>query len=107
MLVDKVFVILKELVGEKNSRELIRGKPLSGNRAWIVLDKLLSKRRSSVLYEDEEINDNECYVIVVRVFGDYVYVLSKFNNRSRGYLLKITDELIDRVIEDFKKCSNR
>ncbi len=79
--------ILKEIIdllGPEKASQLFMGEPVHDQDAWILLDHL-RRHRYETLLEDEE---DECYVLVMRLLGKYIYILLKDPNGSRGYLIQ-------------------
>lgn len=103
--------LLKEitgLLGPEKASQLFMGEPVHGQDAWILLDHL-RKHRYETLLEDEE---NECYVLVMRLLGKYIYILLKDPGGSRGYLIQAitaadyaTAEKLAR--EEYLECIER
>ncbi len=99
--------IVREFGAEKSST-LFSGEPLENEDAWRLLE-LVKQYEYETLYEDEECEMPDCYIIVMRILDNFVFVLSKERNRSKAYLLEIVsprdyDIAIRLAREEFNSC---
>lgn len=79
--------------------------------AWRLLE-LVKQYEYETLYEDEECEMPDCYIIVMRILDGFVFVLSKEKKHSKAYLLEIVlprdyDTAIRLAREEFNSCISR
>ncbi len=94
-----------ELLGPEKAGDLFMGEPARDRDAWALLDYLRGYPYETIL-EDE---DEECYVLVMRILRRYIYVLLKNHEESNGYLIQAvtaTDYKIaaDLALKEYNKC---
>ncbi|ABN69629.1 hypothetical protein Smar_0521 [Staphylothermus marinus F1] len=108
---NNVILDLLRFLGPEKANQLFIGEPIKGRDSWRLLDYIRSKYRYENLYEDES-EEAECYIVVVKFSNKYIYSLIKERNESKGYLLEIlspndTVTTIRLAKEEFMKCINK
>ncbi len=75
-----------------------------GREAWIKLEEY-RRKASRTIYEDEEVNSSECYIIILEIMDHGFYYLVKLDDDIKGYFSKKLDKrLIDRLLSEYRKC---
>ncbi|ADI31414.1 hypothetical protein Shell_0276 [Staphylothermus hellenicus DSM 12710] len=108
---NNVVLDLLRFLGPEKANQLFIGEPIKGRDSWRLLDHIRSKYRYENLYEDES-EETECYIVIVRFSNKYIYSLIKEGNESKGYLLEILSPsdvttTIRLAKEEFMKCINK
>jgi len=95
--------IMRREFGSTVVDELTRGRPVKGVIAWRIFDFLL--KFGGLVYEDEEINERECYVAIINVRNAALYAIVKSGEITRAYLIRPVDRVvIEKIIEEYKRC---
>ncbi len=102
---EDILVSIVKLLGPEKAGDFFLGEPVRGRDAWILLDHLRKYNYETIL-EDE---DEECYVLVMRVAGKYIYILLKNGDSSRGYLVQAITPADYKTasklaLEEYNKC---
>uniref|UniRef100_A0A7C4H993 Uncharacterized protein n=1 Tax=Staphylothermus marinus TaxID=2280 RepID=A0A7C4H993_STAMA len=84
--------------------EILEKGYVTGYSAWRLYD-FLKKYSKRVLYEDEEIDEHECYIVLLELITNQYYLLLKINSDVNGFILDEFDkEFFERVMEKFREC---
>jgi len=96
--------ILGEEFGIELASRLARGESVEGVLAWRILEYL--KKWGRVVYEDEEVDERECYIVVVAVSGLAVYALVKSGGVTRAYLAGIEgkNSVVEKALSIYREC---
>jgi len=98
--------LVRRLLGSEAVEAVLRGEPVRDSDAWLILDHIL-REKHRVLYEDEEVNEHECYIIVVELPRRILYILLKINSKSYGYFTYgWKKELFNTLYEKYRECCN-
>ena len=89
--------------GSNLADKLLRGEPIHGVIAWELYEFL--RKRGRIVYEDEEVDERECYVVFLEINSQAYYVLFKNNNKTTAYLMKdLRRDFVEKILEKFNKC---
>lgn len=95
-----IFVEIALNIGVDVAEKLEAGERVEGRQAWLVMDLLMQRYRTTILFEDEEIGENmECYAIAFRVGGNHVFYLLKTGKESSCW---ITTNSRDEVLRNIQ-----
>lgn len=101
MASDKCVEKLVKELGKTAASSLVFGRKISGVNAWKILDMIRSIGR--VLYEDEEIDEHECYIIIISLCEKLYYVLYK---REKETIAFISNEWrhVEKALTEYREC---
>ncbi|MEL9908116.1 MAG: hypothetical protein QXP97_00570 [Desulfurococcus sp.] len=107
---NNIFVEIALNLGIDIAEKLEAGEHVEGQQAWLVMDLLMQRHRTTILFEDEEIGENvECYAIAFRIGNNHVFYLLKTGKESSCWITTSSkDEVLKNIqlLEDaIRKCN--
>ncbi|MGB9827675.1 hypothetical protein IMZ38_03285 [Thermosphaera chiliense] len=97
------FLTISSKIGVEEASILRLGEPVEGEVAWKIRDLLVRKHDYQVLYENEEVEEDECYSFAILIESRYLFYLIKTNDKSVAYLKEYVEkewERIENILED-------
>ncbi len=104
-MIKDIFTIVSEQIDSKVADRLKRGEYIKGSIAWRVYD-LFRRYGAKIVYEDEEVDDVECYIVILNTgIGDNYYTLLKIGGKTWGYLTRgLTRDFVEKIIDKYSRC---
>jgi len=82
-------------------------KEIVDQEAWMVLE-LLRRKGGVLVYEDEDVDDRECYIVVVSYLDRIYYYMVKTGKHSVGLLLsRYDEEMFKKLLSMYESCIAR
>jgi len=82
-------------------------KEIVDQEAWMILE-LLRRKGGVLVYEDEDVDDSECYIVVISYLDRIYYIMVKTGGHSVGLLLSRYDEKIfNKMLSIYESCVSR
>lgn len=101
---DSLFNGLKKKFGKRVIEKLRSGEPVTGVKAWQIYE-YLRQHGARIIYEDEEINDRECYIVFMRINKEQYYMLVKNRDKTKAYITdKLDKEQVEKILNIYNKC---
>ncbi|WP_448579093.1 hypothetical protein [Thermosphaera sp.] len=97
------FLTISSEIGVEEASVLRFGEPVEGELAWRIRDLLVSRHDYQVLFENEEVDENECYSFAILIESRYLFYLIKTNDKSIAYLREYDErewEKIENTLEN-------
>ncbi|MEM0378389.1 MAG: hypothetical protein QXP68_01745 [Thermosphaera sp.] len=103
------FLTISKTLGVEIAGILKIGEPVEGEVAWQVRDILVKAYDYEILFEDEEVNEVECYSLAILLEPRYLFYLIKAGDRSLAYLKEYDEKewqsAREILEENIIKCS--
>ncbi len=83
---------------------LRRGEPITGAKAW-GLYEYLRGIGGRIIYEDEEVDDRECYIVFMKLIDNLFFALVKNGNKTKAYILEhLSEKQVEKILDIYNRC---
>jgi hypothetical protein len=91
------FLTISSEIGIEEASVLRLGEPVEGETAWRIRDLLVRKHDHQVLFENEEVNGDECHSFAILIESRYIFYLIKTNDKSLAYLREFDEKEWEKI----------
>ncbi len=103
-VIESLFNKLEKEFGHSTVDKLKRGEPITGAKAWSLYE-YLRRMGGKIVYEDEEVDDRECYIVFMRLSDNLFFTLVKNGNKTKAYILEhLSEKQVEKILDIYNRC---